>query len=224
MEIRNTQTATYQPNRFGAFETQSGNDELTVKRLNTLLALNAETEREKAMFADDKERQEAELMAHPISSEKAFSYFGALLGGLPPMAFMTRFALDGSGIRNDEMWIFGVFAIVNIISSVVGYFSGKLIAKMVRSLEQSSWFAMIIALPLVGILWGIMAGGAGGAVIFLIGAFFGAFLGGIVGGFALPVFTIFHRLLKKGDQIERKHFLPLAVGISLIVSAFIIGL
>lgn len=188
------------------------------------MEINAETEREKSMFADEKERIEAELMEHPISSEKAFSYFGALLGALPPLAFLTKFALDTPGKINNEAWLIGIFAIVNIVSSVVGYFSGRLIARMVRSLEQNSWFAMIIALPLVGILWGIMAGGAGGAVIFLIGAIFGAFLGGMVGGFALPVFTVFHRLLKKGDQIERKHFLPLAVGISLIVSAFIIGL
>ncbi len=83
---------------------------------------------------------------------------------------------------------------------------------------------MILALPFVGILWGILSGGAGGAVILLFGAIFGAILGGIVGSFALPVFTILHRLLKKGDQIERKHFLPLAFGITFIISAFMLGL
>jgi hypothetical protein len=197
MEIRNTQTATYQPNRFGAFEAQSGDDELTIKRLETLLAINAETTREKAMFADDKERLEAELMAHPISSEKAFAYFGALLGALPPFAFFTRMLLDTRGFRGEEAWFIAVLAIVNVVSSVVGYFSGKLIAKMVRNLEQSSWTLMIFALPFVGVLWGIMAGGAGGAVIFLIGAFFGAFLGGAVGSFALPVFTPPASLRKK---------------------------
>ncbi len=176
------------------------------------------------MFASNRERLEAELMTHPISSEKAFAYFGVLLGALPPAALFTRFMLDTKGFRSEDAWLIGVFAIVNIVSSVVGYFSGKLIAKIVHNLEKSSWTAMIMLLPFVGILWGILAGGAGGAVIFLIGAFFGAFIGGIVGSFALPVFSIFHRLLKKGDQIERKHFLPLAFGITLIVSAFMLGL
>lgn len=176
------------------------------------------------MFADEKEKLEAELMTHPISTEKAFAYFGILLGALSPLTIFTRFMLDTKGVRNEDAWLIGVFAIVSVVSSVVGYLSGKLIAQIVRNLEKTSWTKMILALPFVGILWGILAGGAGGAVIFLIGAFFGAILGGMVGSFALPVFTIFHRLLKKGDQIERKHFLPLAFGISLIISAFMLGL
>ena len=224
MEIRNTQTITYQPNRFGAFEIQSGDDELTRQRLDVLLKINAETLREKEMFADDRERLEAELMAHPISTEKAFSYFGALLGALPPLALLTRFMLDTKGIRGEDAWLIGVFAIVNVVSAVVGYFSGRLIAKMVKNLEKSSWTTMILALPFVGIILGMMSGGAGGAVILLFGAIFGAIIGGMVGSFALPVFTIFHRLLKKGDQIERKHFLPLAFGITFIISAFMLGL
>ena len=176
------------------------------------------------MFASGREKLEAELMAHPISSEKAFAYFGILLGALPPAALFTRFMLDTRGFRGEDSWLLGVFAIVSVVSSVVGYFSGKLIAKIVRNLEKTSWTKMLLALPFVGILWGILSGGAGGAVIFIVGAVFGAILGGIVGSFALPVFTIFHRLLKKGDQIERKHFLPLAFGITFIISAFMLGL
>lgn len=224
MEIRKTQTATYQPTGFGSFETESNDNELTLQRLNTLLAINAETEREKEIFASNREKLEAELMAHPISNEKAFAYFGILLGAFPPAAFFTRFLLDTRGFRNEDAWLIGVIAIVNVVSAVVGYFSGKLIAKIVQNLEKTSWTKMILALPFIGILWGILAGGAGGAVIFLIGAVFGAILGAAVGSFALPAFTIFHRLLKKGDQIERKHFLPLAFGITFIISAFMLGL
>lgn len=224
MEIRNTQTVSRQPIGFDPFKTQREDDELTRQRLDALLAINAETEREKEMFASGREKLEAELMAHPISSEKAFAYFGILLGALPPAALFTRFMLDTRGFRGEDSWLLGVFAIVSVVSSVVGYFSGKLIAKIVRNLEKTSWTKMLLALPFVGILWGILSGGAGGAVIFIIGAVFGAILGGIVGSFALPVFTIFHRLLKKGDQIERKHFLPLAFGITFIISAFMLGL
>ena len=65
---------------------------------------------------------------------------------------------------------------------------------------------MILALPFLGLLWGIVSGGAGGIIVFIIGAFFGALLGGIVGSVALPAFTILHRSLKKGEMIELKHF------------------
>lgn len=188
------------------------------------MAINAETERGKLMFADDKERLEAEMMARPISSEKAYAYFGTMLGTFPPLALFTRFMLDTNGFRGEEVWLVGVLAIANVISAIVGYFSGKTISRMVSKLEKLPWTTMILILPFVGILWGILSGGAGGAVIFLIGAIFGAMLGAMVGSFALPVFTIFHRLLKKGDQIEQKHFLPLAFGITFIISAFMLGL
>ncbi len=80
-------------------------------------------------------------------------------------------------------------------------------------IENYSWWAMLFLLPFVGVFWGILAGGAGGIIILIIGAFFGAILGAMVGSAALPAFTVFHRLLKKGDMIDRKHFLPLAFGI-----------
>ncbi len=65
---------------------------------------------------------------------------------------------------------------------------------------------------------------AGGTIIFVVGALVGALLGAIVGALALPIFTVFHRLLKRGDQIEEKHFLPLAFGTALAISAFVLGL
>lgn len=63
-----------------------------------------------------------------------------------------------------------------------------------------------------------------GIFIFLIGAIFGAMIAGAVGGLALPIFTIFHRWLKKGEVIERNQFLPIAMGITFIICALILGL
>jgi len=223
MEIRNTQTTTYQTN-FNPFESFDGGDELTRQRLDTLLAINAETAREKSLYASEREKTEAGLMKNPLTFEQTFAYFGLLLGIFPPAALFTRFMLDTRSFRTEDAWIIGIIAIVNLISAVVGYFSGKLIGKIVRESEKSSWTKMIFFLPFVGFLWGIIAGGAGGLIIFIFGAIFGAIFGSAVGSFALPVFTIFHRLLKKGDQIERSHFLPLAFGITFIISAFILGL
>jgi len=167
---------------------------------------------------------EAALLKNPVSLENTFAYFGLLLGVFPPAAMFTRFLIDARIFQSEDFWILGVIFIVNLISAVVGYFSGKLIGKIVGELEKISWHKMILALPFVGILWGIIAGGAGGIIIFIIGAFFGAFLGATVGSVALPAFAILHRLLKRGDEIDRKHFLPLAVGITFIISAFFLGL
>ncbi|MBA2493467.1 MAG: hypothetical protein H0V31_02080 [Acidobacteria bacterium] len=223
MESKQTRTVVRQSN-FDSFTVYDHDSELTRQRLDALLAINAETAREKNLFNSEREKTEAAMMKNPLSPEQTFAYFGLLLGSFPPAAMFLRFLIDSRGLRNDDIWILGIVAIVNIISAVVGYFSGKFIGKIVRELEKEPWLLMVCTLPFIGIFWGILAGGAGGIIIFVIGAFFGAILGGAVGGAALPAFAIFHRLLKKGDVVDRKHFLPLAFGITLIICGFILGL
>ncbi len=222
MDARNTQTANRQSN-LDEIASYQQDSEIVRQRLDCLLAVNAETARQKAMFQSDKEKLEADLMKSPLNTEKTYAYFGLLLGTFPPAAFFTKFAIDSRIALGEEAWIFGILFIVNLISAVVGYFSGKLIAKSVREVEKYSWWAMFLVLPFVGMFWGMMAGGAGGAIIFIFGAFFGAILGALVGGIALPTFTVFHRLLKRGDVIELQHFLPLAFGITFAICSFIIG-
>lgn len=222
MEYGNTQTAFSQIN--DASFTKFDGDELVRQRLDLLLQANAEIAREKSAFSSEREKLDAALMKNPFSVEKTFAYFGLLLGSFPPAALFTRFFIDSRIFQSTELWILGVAAIVVLVSTVVGYFSGKFIGKIVFGLEKMSWSKMLMMLPLIGIFWGIMAGGAGGIIVFGIGAFFGAVVGGAVGGAALPLFSIFHRLLKRGDKIESKHFLPLAFGITFIISAFFLGL
>jgi hypothetical protein len=193
--------------------------------LNTLLAANAEIEREKRMFRDEREKLEAELMKNPLSTETSIAYFGAMLGLFPPFAFFSRFIFER--FRNisssEDFWIIPLLLFVNLVCVLAGYFSGKLIGRIVKDLEKTSWTTMLLALPFIGILWGIITGAAGGLFIFVIGAFFGALIAAAVGSFALPTFTIFHRLLKKGDKIEEKHFFPIALGVTGVITAFILG-
>lgn len=177
---------------------------------------------EKSLYKTEQERFEAGFIKHPLTTEKSFALFGLMLGALPPLALFTKFFIS-SQIRFEESWVMFLLFFVNVICATVGYFSGKLIAKMVAEVEKYSWSVMLLILPFIGILWGIMAGGAGGVFIFVIGAVFGAIIASMVGGVALPVFTIFHRLLKKGDVIERDQFLPIALGITLIISAIFFG-
>lgn len=222
METARTQTAPHR-NDFNPFINGGENDELTLRRLDSLLAINAEIAREKSLFQMEREKTEAALMAHPLDSRKAFAYFGLLLGIFPPATIFARMFFTNGSFRNDEFWILGIVAIINVISAIVGYFSGKLVGKIVANLEMLSWTKMLLVLPFVGMLWGILAGGAGGVIVFVIGAIFGAIFGAMVGGAALPIFAVFHRLLKKGEMIDAKHFYPLAFGITFVICAFILG-
>lgn len=224
METARTTSTAARRNDFNPLTNADNEGAATLQRLDALLALNAETALEKKMFRSEREKTEVALMKNPLTDPQVFAYFGLLLGIFPPAAIFTRFFVHDGNLRSDEFWLIGVAAIINLISAIVGYFSGKAVGRFVGKLEQTSWTKMLLALPLIGILWGLLAGGAGGIIVFVVGAIFGAALGATVGGVALPVFTIFHRWLKKGDAIDRKHFLPLAFGIVFVICAFIFGL
>ncbi len=222
MESAGTKTIT-RSTEFNSFSSNTSDDSLTQKRLDKLLAANLEIAREKMLFRSEKERMEAALMKSPLSDEQVFAYFGLLLGIFPPVAIFARFFMNAGNFRGEDFWILGVVAVVNLISAVVGYFLGKVVGKIVGELEKLSWSKMLLILPLIGFLWGALAGGAGGIIIFFIGAIVGAMFGAAVGSLVLPAFTIFHRLMKCGDRLELKHFLPLSFGITFIVCAFILG-
>jgi hypothetical protein len=198
--------------------------ELAYQRLNTLLEINAKTAQAKMLYKSEQEKLEAELMRHPLDAIKTFSYFGLLLGTFPPAAIFIKFLTESPNFRMENLWVLGVIFIINIITATVGFFSGKLIGKMVRDVETYSWWLMLLLLPLIGMFWGVLAGGAGGVIVFLFGALFGGMFGALVGGAALPVFTVLHRLLKKGEAIELKYFMPLAFCLNFKICAFIIGI
>jgi hypothetical protein len=227
MEIHRTQTInSRQPHAYPFAVAPEAADRLSPEeieqqqRLNALLAINAEISREKLLYPTYREEVEAGMMRNPIPVKQAFAYFGLMLGALPPAAIFSKIFTRGS----EEIGLIFLLVLVNLVCAVAGYFSGKLIGKIVLEVEKRSWNLMLVLLPLIGALWGIMTGGAGGTMVFVIGAFFGAFIAAVVGGIAVPAFTILHRLLKRGEMIERNQFLPLAMGITLIISAFILGL
>lgn len=178
----------------------------------------------KTMFRSDQEKLEAEMMKNPLDFKKTYSYLGLMLGVFPPLAFFAKWFFESGAINRGEGFLIFLLLLVNVITAVVGYFSGKFIGRTMQESEKLSWTKMLFVSPFIGLLWGIMSGGAGGVFIFVIGAFFGAILGGIVGAVALPVFATFHRLMKKGEMIEMKHFLPLAFGTVLTICSFILGL
>ena len=191
-------------------------------RLNSLLSANADFSRNQSLYHSDKERFEANSLENPLTSETAFSYFGLLLGTIPPAAFFLKFLFE-SDANNGVFFVFVLMLLVNITTAVVGYFSGKLVGKLVAELEKLPWAIMLLITPFLGFIWGAITGGLGGIFLFVVGGIFGAVIGGFVGVFALPIFSTLHRLLKRGDKIEAKILLPVAFGLTLTIAALILG-
>ncbi len=77
---------------------------------------------------------------------------------------------------------------------------------------------------LIGWLWAIGTGAAGGLVFFGIGAIFGVSFAIPVGLLAFASFMPLHRLLARGGMIEAGHLWPLACGVTMTVTALILGL
>jgi hypothetical protein len=199
-------------------------DRVVEERLAVLLALNSEIAREKASFRDERERLEAAAMAGPMTPEKAFSYFGLIVGSLTPATIFARLLIDSGGMRPDTAWLLILLLATNVTTALTGFFTGKLIGRTVAYIHELSYGRSLILLPLMGLIWGMASGAAGGLFLFVIGAFFGALVGGVVGAVALPVFAVLHRLMRRGEMIDRSHFLPLAFGVTLTICSFVLGL
>lgn len=164
-------------------------------------------------------------MLRPRSVEQAYGLLGFTLGTFPPAAIFTR--LFGAQIMRadfDELIFVILLFAMNLVCAVTGYGMGRVFGKLNFQLERASWTKLLLLSPLVGLLWGIVTGAAGGIVFFGVGAFFGPFFAIPVSMIAFPVFAILHRLLERGGMIERRHSLPLAFGVSLTIAAFILGI
>jgi len=193
----------------------------TSERLDLLRALNAETERRRSFFGTEAEKRAYLMIRNPINFEEAFAILGVFLGMFPPAAIYLNMHFANPGSMG---WLLALFVLANIVTAAAGYYLGALVGKIVRFVEKKDWVTMTVFLILIGGAWGAISGFAGGLFIFLIGSLYGAFFGILVGAAVLPVFSILHRLLNVRGFIDRRQAIPLAVGMSLIVSAYIFGL
>jgi hypothetical protein len=194
-----------------------------LERLEILLAANAEIALAKKEQRTETARLEAAGMKQPLSRETVFACLGLLLGSLPPAALFIRILGEGDGLPVEQWWLYALLFFANLATAFAGYFSGKIVAKILRSLEDVSIGKTILLLPLIGMTWGAVSGAVGGAFLFIFGAIFGAAIGSVVGGLVLPLFAAAHKTLKRGDSMEFAQFLPVALGMTLTVCAFIFG-
>jgi hypothetical protein len=194
-------------------------------RLDWFLARNAETARLKANYRSEIERIEVELMRSPVNAQRSFACFGAMLGGVPLFTVILRVLFERTSTfsGNDIGWLILMMLMANA-ASITGYYTGKVVGPMALKVELFRWSTMLPLLPLIGFLWGAVAGAGGGLIAFGIGAIPGFLVGGLVGALTVPAFIIVHRLIRSGDSIELKHFLPLSIGIVLMLCAFILSI
>lgn len=192
------------------------------KGIESLLRENEQNEIKKRRFEVFGKGLSLKPGQYSIGSADAFARFGLMLGTFPPMALFSKAVFKTHG---DDSFVIAAFAIVmNLICLIVGYRAGKLVASISDKATAFSWPVFILVMPLAGILWGIITGGAGGLIVFGIGALFGAIIASAVGALSFGIFSALYRLLKKEEAIDAGHFYPLAAGAALAPAAFILGL
>ena len=191
-------------------------------RLEELLAANDEITRRKQLYRRESDDLAAALMRSPMSPTETYKYFGAFLGLFPPAAIFGKLFAYGFQFGRPQLGFFALLLVMNLACAFAGGFMGKTLGELMLQTERLSWLKMIAVSPFIGVLWAMVAGGLGGILFFGFGAFFGILFALPVAFIAFPLFALIHRLLERGGQIEYKHFLPLAFGITLTISAFIL--
>lgn len=176
------------------------------------------------MYRTDRERIDAGLMTNPINSKRAFSYFGLLIGTMPPFALIFKIISETVAVERIPILFLVLLGTAGVTTGVVGYATGRFVPGAVNGFARFRLANRVVLLSLVGFVWGGFSGAIGGLFIFIIGAFFAAIAGGVIGAVALPVLVALHTALRRGDLIEIKHFLPMAFGVTLSLCAFILGL
>jgi hypothetical protein len=192
--------------------------------LARLISINQSAARENALYRSENEKLEAARIARPITNEKAFATLGLLLGSLPPASIFAKVLSEANGIEPEQLWLVGLLLLVNLGSAVTGFYTGKIVGRWMTTINRLHILNRAVALTTIGLLWGVVAGAAGGVLFFVVGAFVGAIIGGIVGGAALPVFSVLYNFLRRGDVIDKRYLLPLAFGITLTICGFVLGL
>jgi hypothetical protein len=197
-------------------------DDDLARRLSWLgFELSPETERRRLLF--ERERRRTLSMLRPRATEEAYRRFGTFLGLLPPLALFTRVLLN-SRLDGDTLAIWGAFCVaMNLVCCLVGRKFGGFLGRKAGDPRARTLPVLLFASLLMALLWGVVTGAAGGAVVFLVGAIFGVFCAVPVALAAFPVFALLHRLLSHGGMIEERQVWPLALGVPLVAAALILS-
>ena len=202
---------------------QSDADERAQSRLNWLISVNESEAIRQRFFRNAHEEEEMLLMRHPIPTQKAFARFGLLLGTFPPVAIFSK--LFGTMPGAYFPWnLLPLLFCMLVVCVITGRGLGSKLSRMVIAVERDSWVLMLIESLMIGFIWALATGAAGGFLAYGIGALFGAAFAIPVGTLAFGLFVPLHRLLARGGMIDARHFWPLACGVVTIITALILGM
>jgi hypothetical protein len=162
-------------------------------------------------------------MSRPITSQKAFAYFGLAIGSLPPASLIVRLAAFET-LAAMDLVILSLLAAASALTGVVGYALGRVVPKILESTSEYRLANRMALTSLIGFAWGALAGGIGGLLLFVFGAFVACLVGGAVGAVCVPTFVLLHNSVRAGNLIETKHFLPITFGITLTLCALVLGM
>jgi hypothetical protein len=182
----------------------------------------AEGPRGRVVARREREDAEAMRMSHPVSNAEAFAWFGTFLGLFPPAAIFSR--AFAHGIRGEsDLWVLLACLVMNAVCCVVGRAMGGHLGGKIGNPRERAWGMTLLASLLLGFLWAVVTGGAGGVLVLGIGAIFGAFFATLVALAGFPAFMLLHRLLSRGGMIEERHLWPLAFGVPSVIAAVVLS-
>lgn len=162
------------------------------------------------------------MMRRPVSTQRAYALFGMLLGTLPPAVIFYK--VFGRAFLSQEPFMLLLILAMNVACCFAGRFFGSKLSQMVNGAERRSWTKEFFLALFIGWLWAIGTGALGGLIFFGIGAIFGAVIAIPVGLLAFALFMPLHRMLARGGMIESGHLWPLACGVTMTLTALILGL
>ena len=162
-------------------------------------------------------------MSAPIDSKKAVGYFGILIGTLPPFALLLKVVGETMPGAQMSSVLLVLLAVAGVASGLTGYGFRRFVSSAIDSSSHYRLANRIVALSIIGLLWGAASGAVGGLFLFLIGSIFGGIFGGAIGAVTLPLLIGLRSFVREGDLVEMRHFLPIAFGITLTVCALILG-
>jgi hypothetical protein len=197
-------------------------------RLDWLEDENAATANWHSRFRLAAHEQDLAMMFRPVATRRAYAFHGLILGTVTPVMIFARYFGYGLVDLGWSHWhlqppLVFLCLMMNLVCGLVGYLMGRKLGSAALRAERRSWNQTIVGLGLIGIAWGAVTGSCGGFFFFGIGALPGGLMAMPIGLVAFSTFGILHRLLERGGMIERRHFLPLAFGITLTITALIMG-
>src|ERR1044072_8719621 len=169
----------------------------------------------------EKEENGALSMQQPLTTEQAYRLFGTFLGLIPPLAIFERYLLQTRSER--EFWPLAFCVGMNFICCIIGRLFAAYLGRRMSNPRTGSRTSFAFIIFMMAIAWSVAAAGAGGSLVFGIGAICGAFIATPVALVGSPVFAILHRLISRGGLIEARHTWPLAFGIPLTIAAMILS-